>query len=83
MSCSTLVFFFFPLPSSPLHGLLIWDLFKSGTAPQEDFSLLGKGIPAPSLSHYTHTLTYTLALPKMSDSTVNAHLEGIISDFEG
>lgn len=73
------VVFFFFFPSSPLHGLLIWDLFKSRTAPQEDFSLLGKGNPAPSLSHYTHTHL----LPKMSDSTVNAHLEGIISDFEG
>ena len=48
------VFFFLPLLS--LARLLIWDLFKSRTAPQEDFSLLGKGNPAPSLSHYTHTL---------------------------
>lgn len=46
-------------PLSLLHGLLIWDLFKSGTAPQEDFSLLGKGNPAPSLSHYTHPHIYT------------------------
>lgn len=43
-SSSTPVVFFpflFNLPSSQLHGLLIWDLFKSWTAAQEDFSLLG------------------------------------------
>lgn len=48
---------FFSLPSSSLHGLLIWDLFKSRTAPQEDFSLLGKGNPAPPLLHYRHPHT--------------------------
>lgn len=73
----------FSLPSSLSLSflLLIWDLFKTRTAPQEDFSLLGKGNPAPSslaLIH-THSVTYT----NMSESTVNAHLEGIISDFEG
>lgn len=79
MSCYS---FFSFLPSSLLHRLLIWDLFKSGTAPQEDFSLLGKGNPAPSLSHYIPPHIHTF-FPNMSDSTVNAHLEGIISDFEG
>lgn len=78
-------FFFFFLPAllslSLSFLLLIWDLFKTRTAPQEDFSLLGKGNPAPfslALIH-THSVTYT----NMSESTVNAHLEGIISDFEG
>lgn len=45
-------FFFLTLPSCALLGLLIWDLFKSWTAPQEDFSLPGKGEPCSlSLIH--------------------------------
>lgn len=48
------------LSLSLLHGLLIWDLFKSRTAPQEDFFLAGgKGtrLPLSRIQTHPHTLT--------------------------